>query len=236
MGAYLAPALAQLRFEVNVAHPKRDKASDGWIGDKDHQSRKSDHNPDPIPNGVVRALDIDDDGMDKNELRRAVLKDKRTEYFIQDGHIWLRSTGFRKQKYTGPNPHTSHAHISIRRGKTYENDKSSWGYKKTSTPAPKPGGKSVAQLASEVLAGRWGNGDERKRRLTAAGYNYSAVQAEVNRRLAGGAPSAHKPTFNEVVQEVIRGEWGNGATRKQRLRAAGFNPELVQAEVNRRLR
>lgn len=105
------------------------------------------------------------------------------------------------------------------------------------TPAPQPTPKkSVSTIASEVLAGRWGNGDERKRRLTAAGYNYSAVQAEVNRRLAGGAPSAHKPTFNEVVQEVIRGEWGNGATRKQRLRAAGFNPELVQAEVNRRLR
>ena len=42
---------------------------------------------------------------------------------------------------------------------------------------------SPAALALEVLAGRWGNGEERKRRLAAAGHDYAAVQAEVNRLL-----------------------------------------------------
>lgn len=41
---------------------------------------------------------------------------------------------------------------------------------------------TVAQVATQVLLGQWGNGDERKSRLTKAGYNYAAVQAEVNRR------------------------------------------------------
>lgn len=50
-------------------------------------------------------------------------------------------------------------------------------------PTPAPARKSVAQLATEVLAGKWGNGADRKRRLQAAGYSYAAVQAEVNRRL-----------------------------------------------------
>ena len=40
--------------------------------------------------------------------------------------------------------------------------------------------KSVTELAKEVIAGKWGNGSERKTRLTQAGYDYSAVQAKVN--------------------------------------------------------
>lgn len=43
-----------------------------------------------------------------------------------------------------------------------------------------PAGKSVDTLAREVLRGDWGNGAERKNRLTAAGYDYAAVQKRVN--------------------------------------------------------
>lgn len=43
--------------------------------------------------------------------------------------------------------------------------------------------KTVAEIAKEVIQGKWGNGEERKRRLTAAGYDYQAVQKEVNRLL-----------------------------------------------------
>lgn len=55
----LVAAGATLRRQVNQAFPTRDKASDGWIGDKAHQARVSDHNPDR--NGWVHALDIDAD-------------------------------------------------------------------------------------------------------------------------------------------------------------------------------
>lgn len=59
---------------------------------------------------------------------------------------------------------------------------------KNSTPSqPSTGGcngKTVTQVAQEVIAGLWGNGDERKNRLTAAGCNYSTIQAEVNRLLS----------------------------------------------------
>lgn len=43
--------------------------------------------------------------------------------------------------------------------------------------------KSIATLVNEVLAGKWGNGADRVKRLTDAGYNAKAVQAEVNKRL-----------------------------------------------------
>lgn len=47
--------------------------------------------------------------------------------------------------------------------------------------APK---KTNAEIAKEVIAGKWGNGTERKKRLEAAGYDYNAVQRAVNTALA----------------------------------------------------
>lgn len=43
--------------------------------------------------------------------------------------------------------------------------------------------KSVDTIAREVIRGNWGNGDERKKKLTSAGYDYSAVQKRVNELL-----------------------------------------------------
>lgn len=40
--------------------------------------------------------------------------------------------------------------------------------------------KSNAQIAREVIAGKWGNGETRKKKLKAAGYSYKAVQKIVN--------------------------------------------------------
>lgn len=48
-------------------------------------------------------------------------------------------------------------------------------------PAEAPTGSlTVKQVAAQVLSGMFGNGDERKRRLEEAGYNYAEVQAAVN--------------------------------------------------------
>lgn len=48
---------------------------------------------------------------------------------------------------------------------------------------PASAGKTNEELAREVIAGKWGNGEQRKTRLTAAGYDYAAVQQTVNRLL-----------------------------------------------------
>lgn len=50
-------------------------------------------------------------------------------------------------------------------------------------PADVSSTKSVDTIASEVIRGNWGNGDERKKKLTAAGYDYAAVQKKVNELL-----------------------------------------------------
>lgn len=87
--------------------------------------------------------------------------------------------------------------------------------------------KTATELAREVIDGKWGNGEDRKERLTAAGYDYKAVQAEVNRLL-----QPNKKTVDELAREVLDGKWGNGADRKARLTATGYNYDEIQAKVN----
>ena len=58
--------------------------------------------------------------------------------------------------------------------------------------------KSVETLAKEVIAGKWGNGDERRKKLTAAGYDYSAVQEKVNSLLKATTPKIKKGSVVKV--------------------------------------
>ncbi|HEY9416104.1 MAG TPA: hypothetical protein VIQ30_15190 [Pseudonocardia sp.] len=126
---YLAASLVALRTEVNRRWPNRDKSSDGAKGDDAHAQRVSDHNPDWSAGGVVRAVDVDKDGIDVQQLLDAVIRDPRVAYVIwnrriasatDDGQPWDW------EPYDGPNPHTSHVHISIKHTRAAETDTSPW--------------------------------------------------------------------------------------------------------------
>ena len=72
--------------------------------------------------------------------------------------------------------------------------------------------KSVDELAWEVIRGNWGNGETRRQKLTAAGYDYAAVQARVNEILSGKSASA-TPTYETYT--VVKGDtlWGIAAKK-----------------------
>lgn len=95
--------------------------------------------------------------------------------------------------------------------------------------------KSIDEIAREVIDGKWGNGTARKEALTKAGYDYATVQAKVN-ELVNGQTAVKKKTVDEIAREVIKGVWGNGADRKKRLTAAGYDYSAVQRRVNELLR
>ena len=65
--------------------------------------------------------------------------------------------------------------------------------------------------------------------LTAAGYDYNAIQKRVNEKL-------YRKTTDEIAVEVIAGLWGNGAERKEKLTEAGYDYSEVQKRVNEMLR
>lgn len=92
-------------------------------------------------------------------------------------------------------------------------------------------GISIATVAREVIAGKWGNGDTRKKLLTEAGYDYDTVQVKVNALLSGTELKSN----GEIAREVIAGKWGNGNTRKQKLTTAGYDYSAIQKLVNQML-
>lgn len=120
--ATLVPAGVTLREQVNQRFPKRDKTSDGWIGDSAHQARPSDHNPDA--QGWVHAIDIDEDfgapgdsrkfadqliayareGKDDGRLKYVVYEDKVASGTYPDTFWVWRGHGY---------GHTHHIHVSF---------------------------------------------------------------------------------------------------------------------------
>ena len=90
------------------------------------------------------------------------------------------------------------------------------------------GGASKNYLAAaDVMQGKYGNGEERKQRLQAAGYDYWAVQHLVN-GLAQG--------YGQVASDVIAGKYGNDQARVNALRAKGYDAAMVQDIVNAMLK
>lgn len=106
---------------------------------------------------------------------------------------------------------------------------------------------SVEEVAKKVIAGNYGNGEERKKKLEAEGYNYSEVQNRVNELLGAKTQSKPEPKpqpkpqpqpkpallpLDEIAQQVIKGLWSTGNVRKAKLEAAGYNYNEVQKRVN----
>lgn len=66
------------------------------------------------------------------------------------------------------------------------------GFAKSGIASTAPTRKSTEQLVNEVIAGKWGNGAERQKKLTSAGYNYVEIQRAVNQKLGVKAPAPIK--------------------------------------------
>jgi hypothetical protein len=131
----LAKSLEELRGEINARWPNRDKRSDGSIGDTSHSARKSDHNPNDA--GVVRAIDVDADGIPADWLadhvrQRGASGDRRVlqgGYVIFNHRIASEIGGWKWRAYTGSNPHTHHVHISVSRDAGSYDASDGWGVK-----------------------------------------------------------------------------------------------------------
>ena len=77
--------------------------------------------------------------------------------------------------------------------------------------------------AYDVLAGKYGEGEARRKKLTAAGYDYAEVQKLVNALFEGYGP---------VASDVINGRYGGSEVRRDNLIRAGYDPDMVQDLVN----
>lgn len=98
-------------------------------------------------------------------------------------------------------------------------------YRLANQSTPSTSGKTLDTLVKETLAGKYGNGDQRK---AALGNQYEAVMAVIN-----GKTTAPKKTIDQLAQEVIQGKHGNGEDRKKSL---GPDYDAVQKRVTELLK
>lgn len=137
-GWRVAKSLLLLIEQVNEIAPGRDKASDGTIGDENHQKTDSDHNPWVIDGsqGVVTAADITHDpkgGCDCGAITAALVgsRDPRIKYIIWNKRM-VRSynkgniPAWTWSAYTGKNGHTKHLHISVLPTKALYDSAAEW--------------------------------------------------------------------------------------------------------------
>lgn len=75
-----------------------------------------------------------------------------------------------------------------------------------SIPSDTESKKSVDELAKEVIDGKWGNDDDRYNRLTAAGYDYDAVQKIVNQ--------IYESKSKDIVYTIKEGDTLSGIASK----------------------
>jgi hypothetical protein len=118
--AYLIQSLANLRNEVNYAYPRRNRASDGWLGDSAHAARKSDHNP---YRGVVHALDLTNDpdhGFDSHAFAEQLRQNRHPaiKYVISHRKMFssYAANGYPAWTWrpnSSSNPHIRHVHVSV---------------------------------------------------------------------------------------------------------------------------
>ncbi|MEU6267445.1 hypothetical protein [Saccharopolyspora shandongensis] len=151
----VARSLETLRTQFDAAFPGRSKASDGGIGDTNHQNRTNDHNPwvGPAADGLmlVTARDFTHDaavGMDIDRLtdELAASRDNRIKYLIANG--WILDTRpqfspWKWTRYSGSNPHITHFHISVYSDVALADDPRPWnlpsfGRKPAAAPTQPP--------------------------------------------------------------------------------------------------
>lgn len=74
----------------------------------------------------------------------------------------------------------------------------------TANAPSEPAAKSIDELAHEVMDGKWGNGEDRRQRLTAAGYDYGAVQAAVDALMKATSVRTHTVRKGDTLSAIAK--------------------------------
>jgi len=77
--------------------------------------------------------------------------------------------------------------------------------------------KTVTEIAKEVIAGKWGNGADRKKKLESAGYNYNEVQAKVNELLGTTSNAVYYTVQSGDTLSKIASKYGTTVKAIQKL-------------------
>ncbi len=185
-----APAIQQLRTDVNAAWPKRSKATDGTWGDARHQKKKSDHNSGD-------AMDVTHDpvnGPSGDTIAAYAIRDPRVKYVIWNRRIYDKrrsELGWRPYSDWKAHPHDHHVHISVT--EAGRADTSPWPWTLPGPPPPinVPGEAKFEDVDPKVL--------EEKARAEAK------AKAEAEKKAKKAAPPPKKKKSKKVADATSGG-------------------------------
>lgn len=218
MSYRLCDAGKRLRAQIDAAAPRRDTASDGWIGDSSHAATASDHNPcwtcTGSSYGVVRAIDVDADlraDFTMQQLADALIEcaktDKRIAYVIFDGRIasgTYSSSWWTWRPYSGANDHSHHAHVSFTpagdsAGQPFELPILGGGSEERDMKEYVAGQQAARQAYADAADGKIGDPPSGKGEFFRAGWN-DVRWSIVNLKGRDGKDGARGPKGEQGVQ------------------------------------
>lgn len=158
----------------------------GWSGNKSHKrggaSYASNGVPDKNANQMIAACKDVTTDFSKIEVGELLWKDGHVGIYLGAGKAVECTPSWKNgvQVTTVRNVAAGTGQKWTKHGKlpwvTYVGNVGS-----TAAPEPDTTTATVEEIAREVIRGKWGNGAERKTKLTSAGYDHKEVQAAVNR-------------------------------------------------------
>lgn len=139
----------------------------------------------------------------KNYLNKDVLVPRYT--------TWVAHYGVNEDKYNGVYDmlqYTSSGSVAgikskVDMNKMYKVLLNTNGSNTSKPTTPNTPLKTIDEIANEVINGQWGNGQDRKNKLTNAGYDYNAVQKKVNELLSNKSNTNYYPICNSRCSSII---------------------------------
>lgn len=175
-----------------------------------------------------RVVNIRESASTKATIVGKLAKDEEVRYdsYIKtDGHVWV---SFMR---VGVRVFSAWREIN---GETFGGCRFATAPAKPTPPAPKPVAPKLSNdaVAALVIQGRYGNGQARRDKLSSEGYNPDVIQSIVDSKMNKKPQAPAKKSNQQIAGEVKLGVWGNGADRKNKLTAAGYNYDEIQSLVN----
>ena len=150
------------------------------------------------------------------------------------------SSGSTSGSTTTPSGSTLDLVVGVMQGKYGDGDarKSALGskYDEVQNIVNQGSKKSNEEIANEVIAGTWGNGNTRKQKLTAAGYDYDAIHAIVHKKSGSSGSSAQYYTIQSGdTLSGIAARFGTSVSKLQSLNGIS-NPNKIYAGTKIRVK
>lgn len=244
-GWVVVAALQAMLAELNAVAPNRDKASDGSIGDYQHSTGTSGHNPDDTPGTTaestdsdsiaeVRARDFDKDlnqpGLTMEMVAQYLVRECRAgritwiKYLIFNRRIWAASSDWETREYTGVNPHDHHMHVSCKGDTASENNTKPLGLKTLLEDDVALTEAEMTRMA-QVLANKLYNDMIN----TSSGLYGVMVKSEA--RVAAAVKAAILAATNPLVQKAVE-EAARDQSAAAALAAANTELRAIRASLD----